>query len=85
MIEIQIFSYYFKIFITNVHMSRFYEMSQNMWFQISTVMVFYAFWNSATTLINVIFSTFLIRAICIVYHVMLMFEFTLVFYIKAST
>ena len=53
---IEILSYYFKIFITNVCMSRFYGTSQNMWFQIATVMVFYAFWNSTATPTNVIFS-----------------------------
>ena len=84
MIVIEILSCYFKIFITNVRMSRFDGMSQNIRFQMSTVMAFYAFLNSTTTSTNVIFSTFLIRAICIVHHVMLMFEFTLVFYIKTS-
>ena len=64
---IEILSYYFKTFITKVCMSRFYGISPNMWFQISTVMVFYALWNSTTTLTNVIFCTRLTMTTCIVF------------------
>ena len=66
-------------------MPRFYRLFQNMSFQISTVMVFFAFWNPTTTLTTVGFYACLINVTCAVYHVMLMVEFNLVFYIKTST
>ena len=69
----------------NVWMFRFYLMFQNRWSQISTVLVFHGYWNSATILTNVVFSTYLVRAIFIVHHAMLMVKCTLVFYIKTST